>query len=234
MGEMVRADVTIAYDDHPGAEPPVLLIAPGGLRSEVGRWSGAPYNPIAELGGSRRLIAMDQRNAGRSSGPLGTGWATYTGDQLALLDRLGVDRFFVLGMCIGGSYIMGLARAAPKRICGAVMLQPIGLDANREVFYQLADGWRDEIAEVDDAAWASFREAMFGGDFLFSASRDDVAACPVPLLLFRGDDVYHPTSISDEIAELAPDVRYVKSWKEPEDLPATRAAITEFLEEHAA
>jgi pimeloyl-ACP methyl ester carboxylesterase len=233
VAQLVRGDVAIGYDDHPGAEPAVLLIAPGGLGSEVGRWAGAPYNPIAELAGKRRLIAMDQRNAGRSRGPLGTGWATYTGDQLALLDHRAIDRFFVIGMCIGGSYIMGLIRAVPDRICGAVMLQPIGFDDNRALFNELADGWRAKIPAVDDAAFASFREAMFGGDFMFNGSRDDVRACRVPLLLMRGDDPYHPASVSDEIAALAPEITYVQAWKQPEHLDATRAAIDGFLEERS-
>lgn len=238
MAELVRGDVRIGYDDHRGAEPPILLIAPGGLRSEVGRWAAAPYNPLVELAGKRRLIAMDQRNAGRSSGPLGTGWATYTGDQLALLAHLKIDRFFAMGMCIGGPYLMGLARAAAERMCGAVMLQPIGLDDNRRLFHDLVAGWRDEIGgdhpEVDDDGWASFREAMFGGDFMFNASRDDVAGCRVPLLLLRGDDPYHPAPVSDEVAALAPEVTYIKEWKTGEHLDAARAAIDRFLEERSS
>ena len=35
---------------------------------------------------------------------------------LALLDHLGIDRFHVAGMCIGGPYIMGLIQAAPQRV----------------------------------------------------------------------------------------------------------------------
>ena len=36
---------------------------------------------------------------------------------------------------IGGPYIMGLIRHAPARIASAVMMQPIGLDGNRDAFH---------------------------------------------------------------------------------------------------
>ena len=42
------------------------------------------------------------------------GWRDYTDDQIALLDHLGVDRFHVAGMCIAGSFIMGLVEGRPR------------------------------------------------------------------------------------------------------------------------
>ena len=77
---------------------------------------------------------MDQRNAGRSTAPVtaDTGWATYRDDQLALLDELGIERCHVVGMCIGGPYIAGLLTRAPERFASAVLLQPVGIDGNRD------------------------------------------------------------------------------------------------------
>ena len=213
---------------------PVLLIAPGGMRSAMEVWARIPWNPLTSLGGFR-LIAMDQRNAGQSTGPVSAadGWHTYTGDQLALLDHLGIERCHVLGMCIGGPYIMGLIKAAPGRIQSAVMLQPIGLDDNREDFYALFDAWAGELAEAhpeaDAAAWASFREAMFGGTFMFNTSIADVAACQTPILLLRGDDRYHPASISETFAATAPNTTFVEVWKTPERLAQTEQTIKTFL-----
>ena len=44
---------------------------------------------------------MDQRNAGRSRGPLPLEdpWGAFVGDQLGLMDHLGIDRFLVIGCC---------------------------------------------------------------------------------------------------------------------------------------
>jgi pimeloyl-ACP methyl ester carboxylesterase len=178
---------------------------------------------------------MDQRNAGQSSAPItaSDSWHVYTDDQLALLDHLGVDQFHVAGMCIGGPYVMGLIERAPQRVTSAVLFQPIGLDNNRDAFYAMFDSWADKLKperpEVPEEAWASFRESMYGGDFLFNVDRDFVATCRTPLLVLCGRDLYHPESTSREIAELAPNATFIEYWKEGEDLERAKTAVAEFL-----
>ncbi|MFN0089976.1 MAG: alpha/beta fold hydrolase [Acidimicrobiales bacterium] len=233
-----QGDVSLYYEEH-GSGFPILLIAPGGMRSAVSYWSGTPWNPIEQLSGTYRVIAMDQRNAGRSTGPVnaGDGWHTFTGDQLALLDHLGVDRFHVAGMCIGGSYIMALAAAAPERVASGVVFQTIGLDGNRQAFYDMFDSWADELKasrpDTPAEVWAAFRESMYGGDgFLFTASHDDVARCPTPLLVLLGNDLYHPESSSRDLARLGPNATLIERWKQPEDQPAAMKAMEEFLAAH--
>ena len=214
---------------------PVLLIAPGGMKSEGTLWGRMPWNPIAGLSDRFRVVAMDQRNAGQSVGPIEAdhGWHTYTADQLALMDHLGFDRFFVVGMCIGGPYILGLTRAAPERVIATVMFQPIGLDANREAFESLFDSWRAGIEaahpEADAERWDGFRKRMFGGDFLFNTSREQAASCHTPTLLFMGSDLYHPESTSRELADLLPNNEFVEQWKTPDVIERTAARVREFL-----
>lgn len=233
-----REDVHLYYDER-GAGFPVLMIAPGGMRSEASYWSRAPWNPIDELASRYRVIAMDQRNAGHSTGPIERdhGWDTYTGDQLALMDHLGAARFHVVGMCIGGSYIMNLLETAPDRVTAAVLFQPIGLDDNRPAFFEMFDGWAAEIGphhpEASPADWSSFRERMYGGDdFLFTAGDDAVAACRTPLLVLLGNDQYHPSSASRRLAKGAPNASLVEEWREPEHHTAARAAVDAFLAAH--
>ena len=57
---------------------------------------------------------MDQRNAGRSFGPLEVNdpWGSFAQDQLALLDHLGVERCHVMGCCIGCSFALKLLELA--------------------------------------------------------------------------------------------------------------------------
>lgn len=240
MAIFERGETRIHYEEH-GSGFPVLLIAPGGMRSSIPAWDRAPWHPIDHLAPNYRVIAMDQRNAGASTAPVrGTdGWADYTADQLALLDHLGVDRFHVLGMCIGGSYILSLLRAAPDRVAAAVALQPIGLDGdgNRDAFHELFDGWaaeiRDAHPEADDAAWAGLRTGMFGGDdVLFSVPTARIATFDTPVLVLLGDDLYHPQVASRTLAETAPNATLVQRWRDPADQPAARAAIERFLAEH--
>ena len=162
------------------------------------------------------------------------GWGTFTGDQLALLDHLGVDRFHVGGMCIGGSYIAALAHTAPERVASGVVFQTIGLDGNRNAFYDMFDSWANELAqshpEVDDTGWKEFREPMYGGDdYLFSVPDAWIPECRTPLLVLLGNDMYHPESSSRRLAAEAPNATLVERWKDPEDHPAARAAVEQFL-----
>jgi len=237
MPMFTRENVSLYYEEH-GKGFPLLVIAPGGMRSTVSFWEKAPWNPIPQLATHYRVIAMDQRNAGHSKAPIRAtdGWRVYTEDQLALLDHLGVSRFHVAGMCIGGSYIMGLIQAAPQRVVSAVLFQPIGLDNNRQAFLDMFDGWAKEQQaahpEANGATWETFKQNMYGGDFLFSVSRDFVKRCATPLLVLLGNDVYHPQTTSREVASLAPNATLIERWREPEHQVAAQAAVERFLAAH--
>ncbi len=239
MAFFEHGDTKLYYEDH-GEGFPVLLIAPGGMRSAVSFWEGTPWNPITHLSTNFRVIAMDQRNAGQSRAPISAtdGWATYTADQLALLDHLGVDRFHVAGMCIGGSYIMALIDAAPERVASGVVFQTIGLDNNRQAFYDMFDDWanrlKPKLPEVSEVAWESFKHNMYAtDDFLFTVGTEWVKTCTTPLLVLLGNDLYHPESSSRTLAELAPNATLVEDWKEPEHHASAMAATAEFLAAHS-
>lgn len=211
----------------------MLLIAPGGLHSAAERWAHTPFDPRERLT-EYRLLAMDQRNAGQSTGPVEPdhGWATYTEDQLAVLDHLDIERCVVLGMCIGGPYLLRLALTAPNRVAGLLMFQPIGLTDNRAMFLELFDSWRASIQadhpEATPQRWAAYRENMFGGDFLFGATRDDARACPTPAIVFEGTDAYHPSEISRELTSLMPNASLVARWKDRPD--EVRSRIVAFVQ----
>jgi pimeloyl-ACP methyl ester carboxylesterase len=236
MPTMVRGETSIHYETW-GDGYPVVLFAPGGMRSSIALWDRAPFHPIRELSSKFRVIAMDQRNAGTSHGPVqaSDGWDTYTEDHLALLDELGVARCHVLGMCIGSAFCLGLMMRAPERVTAAVLEQPIGLSGNnREVFHQMFDGWAEELAaarpDIPRAALSSFRHNLYGGDFAFSASREQVKKCPLPLLVLRGNDIYHPSDVSEELARIAPNGTLIQSWKEGDALSRALVRVKEFLD----
>lgn len=239
MASFVHAETTIHFEAT-GSGPALLLIAPGGMRSHAGVWEKAPFSPQREYAERYRTIAMDQRNAGQSRGPIepGMSWDRHTADQLALLDHLGIDRFLVMGMCIGGAYIAGLIRAAKERVAGAVLLQPIGFEDNRDAFHQMFDGWAEEVkGEHPEADFEAYKFAMFGEantssprhQFLFNASRDEVRMWTTPILVARGNDLYHPESISRELVSLASNARLIEDWKQGEATQKAVRQIAEFL-----
>ncbi|HET7539724.1 MAG TPA: alpha/beta fold hydrolase [Polyangiaceae bacterium] len=239
MPTLRRADITLEYDVH-GTGHPLLLLAPGGMRSARAFWQRAPFDPVREFSPQYRVISMDQRNAGGSRAPItaADGWHSYAEDQLALLDELGVERCHLLGGCIGGAFALSLIARAPERVSCAVLQQPIGYSgSNRQVFYELFDGWAAELkqtrSDIPEAALAPFRSHMYDADFVFSVSREVVATCPVPLLVLRGNDVYHPSSTSEEIVRLAPRAELIQDWKTADHLPAALSHVRRFLSEHS-
>src|ERR1700680_4635491 len=141
MGTYEKGAVRIHFEEA-GSGFPLLLIAGGGLNSTIsGLTGGSPFNPIEEFKGEYRCIASDLRNgnAGHSSGPLEIDrpWDSFTDDHLGLMDHLGIEKFMVLGFCIGGPLIWNLLRRAPDRIVAAVLAQPSGSRPEmRDLFYE--------------------------------------------------------------------------------------------------
>jgi len=233
MPELVRNGVSLHYEEH-GEGFPLLAFAPGGMRASIEFWGKQLWHPIAALSSSFRVIAFDQRNAGRSRAPVHAtdGWDTYLTDHLALLDHLGVERCHVIGGCIGCAYALKLMEADPGRVVSAVLQNPIGLHDNRAAFWAMFDGWAQEIAasapNMSEDDWRTFRANMYGGDFVYSVSRDFVRGCETPMLVLCGDDLYHPTPISREIVALAPNAELCEGWKQR--IPETIEQVRAFLE----
>jgi len=107
--------------------------------------------------------------------------------------------------------------ARVQRVVSAILQQPIGIagqDGKRgESFDQWADTVRARDPGVDDRALDGLRHNLFGGDFVFSVSRDFVRRNPIPLLILGGNDALHPRAVSLELAQLAPDATLVEDWK---------------------
>lgn len=240
MPTIVRDQATIRYEEK-GSGPPLLTIAPGGMRSMIDMWANAAIDPWASFGSEFRMVAMDQRNSGRSTGPLDSvdPWGMYAADQLAVMDQLGIDRFLVMGCCIGGSFILKLIQLAPERVAAAVLEQPIGVqDSNRALFAQLQQSWAEELTagnpDVDGEAIEGFLAAMWNDDFVVSVGRDFISTVTTPMLVLPGIDDYHPTEAGREVAALAPAARALEPWKDtPAHVAATTDQVRRFLLDQA-
>ena len=246
MPVFTRPDAEIYYEVH-GTGFPLLLFAPGGLRSQLDYWRQSPsnpsapppwMNPMADLSKRFTVIGMDQRNAGKSRGLVTEthGWHTYASDHLALMDHLGHRRFHVMGGCIGGSFCFTLCEMAPERVAAAVLQNPIGMHENRDTWAEAVAGYSKLMLERDpsltEGAIKKFGDNMFDGDFVFSVSREFVRRCRTPLLLQPGTDKPHPAETSAEIARLAPNLQIQKDWRGPTHLTESIRTVTEFLTRH--
>ena len=127
----VKGPVRIHYQEW-GTGFPLMLIAGGGLGGSTIRGLTNPFDAVGEFKGEYRCIGADLRTAtGESSGPLEVDrpWDMFADDQIGLMDHLGIDKFMVMGFCIGGPLIWNLLKRAPNRIVAAVAAQPSGCRA---------------------------------------------------------------------------------------------------------
>jgi pimeloyl-ACP methyl ester carboxylesterase len=241
-----KGPVRIHYEEA-GKGFPLLLIAGGGLNSSIsGLKSGSPFDAIGEFKNEFRCIYADLRNAntGESSGPLEVDrpWDAFTDDHIGLMDHLRIDKFMVLGFCIGGPFIWNLLERAPNRVVAAVLAQPSGSRPEaRDLFYDNnIKGWGPEFVkrrpDVTMATVDKFLTKMYrtNPDFVFTVTRDFVKSCQTPVLILPDDIPAHPYAVAMEAAMLAPKAEVsIFPWKEPKErIPLAVRQIRSFLRSH--
>ena len=230
MPFFTKGDVSIHYEEV-GSGFPLLIIPGGGLNSTIKSLdTSVPFNPMTVYKDDFRCIAADLRNSatGESSGPLETNrpWDAYSDDHLGLMDELGIDKFLVIGFCIGGPMIHNLLRLAPDRIVGAALMQPSGFSLEHpDLFYQNnIKGWGPPLCEkrsdVTMDTVHDFLTSMYTdrSDFVFTATRDFVSSLQTPILVAPDDVPAHPYACAMEVASLAPnsDVT-IYPWKDTQE-----------------
>jgi len=240
-----KGAVRIAYQEA-GSGFPLLLIAGGGLNSRMSGLPTSPFNPIEEFKGEYRCVFSDLRNAngGQSNGPVDVNrpWDSFADDHLGLMDHLGINRFMVLGFCIGGPFIWNLLKRAPNRVVAAVPAQPVGFRPEMpNVLYDGSmTGWAPEFVkrrpDVTMASVETFLTRMFrtNADFVFTANRDFVRSCQAPVLILPDDVPAHPLAVAMECAMLAPKAEVsIYPWKEPKErIPLAVRQVRSFLRAH--
>jgi pimeloyl-ACP methyl ester carboxylesterase len=241
-----KGPVRIYYEEA-GSGFPLLLIAGGGLNSTIaGLKRGDPFNPIEEFKGEYRCIASDLRNAndGQSSGPLELDrpWDSHTDDHLGVLDHLGINKFMVMGFCIGGPFIWNLLKRAPDRVVAAVLAQPSGSRPEmRDLFYETnMKGWGPGLVkrrtDINMEMVEKYLTKMYrtNPDFVFTVTRDFVRNCQTPVLILPDDIPAHPYAVAMEAAMLSPKAEVsIFPWKEPKErIPLAVRQIRSFLKAH--
>src|SRR5205085_2416222 len=239
-----RGPVRIHYEEA-GSGFPLLLIAGGGLNSTISALTN-PFNAIEEFKGEYRCIASDLRNAngGQSSGPLEIDrpWDAYTDDHLSVMDHLGIDKFMVLGFCIGGPFIWNLLKRAPDRVVAAVLAQPSGFRPEMPTLSYDTNmtGWGPELVkrrpDIKMEMVEKFLTKMYrtNPDFVYTVTRDFVRNCQTSVLILPDDIPAHPYAVAMEAAMLAPKAEVsIYPWKEPKErIPLAVRQIRSFLRAH--
>jgi len=218
--------VQIHYEEA-GSGFPLLVIPGGGLNATIAGLANHAFNPLKEFSDIYRVIALDLRNAndGQSEGPLEIEqtWDGFTDDQLSLMDHLGIDRFMVMGYCIGGPMIWNLLKRAGARVVSAVLVHPSGYSSNvPDIFYQNnIKGWAPAFCErrpeFTMEMVSDYLNNMYTkrADFVFTVDRDFVRNCRTPVLVLPDDVPAHPYAAAMETALLAPNAQVsLYPWKE--------------------
>ena len=239
-----KGPVRIHYEET-GSGFPLLLIAGGGLNSAISGLNNT-FNVIDEFKGEYRCIAADLRNAipGQSSGPLEIDrpWDTHTDDHLGLMDHLGIDKFMVMGFCIGGPFIWNLLKRAPNRVVAAVLAQPVGFRPEMPtlLYDGSMTGWGPDLVkrrpDITMEMIEKYLTRMYRSnpDFVYTVTRDFVRNCQTPVLILPDDIPAHPYAVAMESAMLAPKAEVsVFPWKEPKErIPLAVRQIHSFLRAH--
>ncbi len=146
--------------------PAVVLV--NSLGTDFRIWDAV----AAALSRDWRVVVYDKRGHGLSEVPPGPyAIADFTGDLLALADRLGLERFALIGLSIGGLIGQDLALRRPERLTALVL-------ADTAPKVGTAESWSGRIAAVRQGGLAAIADPVMERWFtpaFHSGRPDDLA-----------------------------------------------------------
>ncbi|MDE2018110.1 MAG: alpha/beta fold hydrolase, partial [Hyphomicrobiales bacterium] len=152
MAFIAVSGVAIHCRDEGPRDAPVVLFA-NSLGSDLRIWDDV----AGRLAATRRVVRYDKRGHGLSDAPPGPySLADQTRDALGLLDALGVDRFAMVGVSVGGLIAQAVALEAAARLTSLVLV-----DSGAKI--GTAEGWDARIAAVRDRGLASISRGIVAG-----------------------------------------------------------------------
>ncbi|MFG3201044.1 alpha/beta fold hydrolase [Streptomyces sp. NPDC048192] len=250
MPQLDVAGAALTYDDEgPRDAPGAPLVFVHGWTADRHRWD----HQIAHFSATRRVIRLDLRGHGESTGAGVRTIAELAHDVLALLDHLQVERFVLVGHSMGGMVAQTIALAHPERVERMALVGSIGrmtysrgrgllMAVSTRVPYRLfvaaniqrafGPGYpREEIRAHIRASAATPREVVMT---LYAAMRafdvlDRAAEIRTPTLMVHGyHDVQLPVRQMLRMAKAYPDavVRILDAGHElPLERPAELTAV---------
>jgi len=113
-----------------GSGPCLVMMAPRGFESTLQSWDHGKWNdmkPVETLSRHFTVIAYDRREAGQSAGRVELlTWKAFAQHAKLLVEHLGVERAFVLGVCMGVGVATQFASLYPEACIGLILAQPVG------------------------------------------------------------------------------------------------------------
>jgi 3-oxoadipate enol-lactonase len=136
--------------DGPPDAPPVFLAPSLGTTWEM--WDDL----ASELADRYRVVRFDTRGHGRSPVPPGPcTMLDLASDVEALADSLGVERFAIVGLSLGGAIAQQLAITSPSRITAAVLCCTVPVFGD-------PSGWLERAELVRSSGMSALAEANKG------------------------------------------------------------------------
>ncbi len=215
----------LAYTEHGQGEPPLLLVH--GYTGSQLDW----VDVIDELARQRRVITVDHRGHGES--PNFGDESQYSlsilgADFAAFVDRLGLDRFDLLGHSMGGMIAMRYALTNPQRLRSLILMDtapgPIG---GRNDF--IASGIALARAEGLDAVFAQiegFMADLPDGARILERMRTKWGQLDVAAFCALGDELGNHDSVLQRLGSLTMPTTVIVGehdvpFREPSDQMAT-------------
>ncbi|MDT7845730.1 alpha/beta fold hydrolase [Streptomyces justiciae] len=227
MPQLEVDGAALTYDDEgPYDGEGVPLVFVHGWTADRHRWD----HQLAHFAEKRRVIRLDLRGHGESSGAGVRTIAELADDVLALLDHLGVERCVLVGHSMGGMIAQTITLAHPERVERMVLVNSIGrmtysrgrgllmgistlvpfkLFVAANIQRAFAPGYpRDEIRAYVKASAGTPREVVMT---LYGAMRafdvlDRVGEIRVPTLMVHGyHDIQLPVRQMLRMAKAYPD-----------------------------
>ncbi|MER6125024.1 alpha/beta hydrolase [Streptomyces sp. NPDC001795] len=221
----------LAYEDKGTRTDRLPLVLVHGHPFDRTMW--APQ--LTEFARTRRVIAPDLRGYGASPVVRGvTPLSVFADDIATLLDDLGVDRFVLAGLSMGGQIVMECCARFPERIAGLVLADTFPAaetEEGRQGRYAMADrllgegmrGYADEVLYRMVAPYADAEVAAHVHRMMTATSPEGAAAAlrgraerpdyrdlltrvTVPALVVVGeDDTFTPVADAEAMHAALPD-----------------------------
>lgn len=123
MPQLEVDGAALTYDDEgPRDSDGVPLVFVHGWTADRHRWD----HQMAHFGEKRRVVRLDLRGHGESTGAGARRIDELAKDVLALLDHLGIERFAIIGHSMGGMIAQTIVLAHPERVERMVLVNSIG------------------------------------------------------------------------------------------------------------
>jgi pimeloyl-ACP methyl ester carboxylesterase len=173
--------IELGYEIHGDGDETLVLVA--GLVDPKEAWA----NQVPAFAERFRVVVLDNRGTGESSAPPGpytTG--TMAEDLAGLVDALGLGRFHLLGLSLGGMVAQEYAIAHPERLCSAAFCHtyahagPYGLRTLAS-FRQAAEAAGTGLAQRQALLWAFTPEFFLDRPDEAAQVDEIIAANPAPL-----------------------------------------------------